>query len=226
MTPRYLAGDDGVLATTVGEHLTGEGWTMWPTAHATLLYLSPDGLKSAEWVKAGYPIELGGLPVAWNVTTRRRPNSALTEWAASFTEGVPPEVLIEFLTALDDPHRRDDYADSEAVLGALTRHGWLRDADYPDAASPPGLTATVSLEPEPPLIRDSDPRKPQRCWQAWADPSFDTPYLWCASFTAGTPHGLVAVFATSLTTPEPVPRHVLPSVAESHLRIVGRTVEG
>jgi hypothetical protein len=36
------------------------GWRMWPTSRHTLLYVSPDELRGAEWILAGYPFELDG----------------------------------------------------------------------------------------------------------------------------------------------------------------------
>ncbi|CAM5256445.1 hypothetical protein SALBM311S_03553 [Streptomyces alboniger] len=87
VTPRHLAGDDGVLAERIGDTLTELGWRMWPTSRNTLLYVSPDGLRGAEWVLAAYPFELGGLPVAWQLSARPYPASVLTEWNAYFTGG-------------------------------------------------------------------------------------------------------------------------------------------
>jgi hypothetical protein len=43
---------------------------MWPTSRHTLLYVSPDNLRGAEWILAAYPFELGGLPVAWQLSAR------------------------------------------------------------------------------------------------------------------------------------------------------------
>ncbi|MER6460473.1 DUF317 domain-containing protein [Streptomyces sp. NPDC001228] len=50
-----------------------------------------------------------------------------------------------------------------------------------------------------PLIEDADPCPDLVSWQAWADPVSGTPYLWCASFSASVPHGLVALFAPAPT---------------------------
>ncbi|MFI9580483.1 DUF317 domain-containing protein [Streptomyces sp. NPDC052236] len=97
VTPRHLAGDDGALADRIGDTLTGMAWRMWPTARNTLLYVSPDELRGAEWILAAYPFELGGLPVAWQISARPLPSSAMTEWNAYFTTGVPPEALADFL---------------------------------------------------------------------------------------------------------------------------------
>ncbi len=64
VTPRHLAGDDGELPERIDETLVGRGWRMWPTSRHPLLYVSPDELCGAEWILAGCPFELGGLPVA------------------------------------------------------------------------------------------------------------------------------------------------------------------
>ncbi|MFD4632269.1 hypothetical protein ACFVYR_13945 [Streptomyces sp. NPDC058284] len=68
VTPRHLAGDDGDLAERMGDVLAGLGWRMWPTSRNTLLYVSPDELRGAEWILAASPFELGGLPVAWQLS--------------------------------------------------------------------------------------------------------------------------------------------------------------
>lgn len=101
VTPRHLAGDDGALAELIGDTLTGLGWRMWPTSRHTLLYVSPDGLRGAEWILAAYPFELGGLPVAWQLSARPHAASAMTEWNAYFTAGVPYEALADLIVALD-----------------------------------------------------------------------------------------------------------------------------
>ncbi|MFZ3562769.1 DUF317 domain-containing protein [Streptomyces sp. BH097] len=183
--------------------------------------MSPDGLRGAEWILAGYPFELGGLPVAWQLSARPHPASALTEWTAYFTAGLPHEALTDFLLALDTPDA--GLEDTESVLTALTARGWLRDRDRPQAAATdPGLSTSVSLEMLPPLIHDADPRDDLLGWQAWAEPVLGAPYLWCASFSASAPHELVAAFASSLAAPGPVPRRVLPDGAEERLTVVRR----
>lgn len=89
-TPRHLAGDDEALADQVGVALLSAGRRMWPTARDTLLYPGPNGLCGAEWTRAACSFELGDLPVAWQVSARPHPDSALVEWNAYFTAGVPP----------------------------------------------------------------------------------------------------------------------------------------
>jgi hypothetical protein len=84
----------------------------------------------------------------------------------------------------------------------------------------PGFSVGVSLELQPALIQAADPRPDQVGWQAWAEPVFGAPYLWCASFSASVPHELVAVFASSLASPVPVPRRTLPASAEGRLTVV------
>ncbi|QFQ98511.1 DUF317 domain-containing protein [Streptomyces phaeolivaceus] len=225
VTPRHLAGDDDALAERIGDTLASLGWRMWPTARHTLLYVSPDGLRGAEWILAAYPFELGGLPVAWQLSARRHAASALAEWNAYFTTGFPYEALADFLAALDAREAPDvGFADPETVLAGLTARGWIRDVDRPrTTATDPGFASCVSLEMLPPLIQDADPRPDLVGWQAWAEPALGAPYLWCASFSASVPHDLVAAFALSLASPLPVPRRALPKSAEGRLTIVRRS---
>ncbi len=222
VTPRHLAGDDGALAERIGDALTDFGWRMWPTSHDTLLYVSTDGLCWAEWILASYPFELGGLPVAWQVSARSGTDSAMAEWNAYFTADVPHEVLADFLLALDARTAPDaEFDGPDVVLEELCSRGWLRDADRPrTTAFDPGFSAGVSLELTPPLVRDADPYPVQVGWQAWAQPGLDEPYLWCASFSASVPNDLVAVFASSLASPTPVPRRTLPACTEDRISII------
>jgi hypothetical protein len=188
VTPRHLAGDDGALADQVSATLTGAGWRNWPTSRNTLLFVSPDGLRGAEWILAADPFQLGGLPVAWQISARAHPASAMTEWNAYFTTGVPHEALADFLLALDA--RREPavgFDEPETVLVALTAQGWMRDIDHPDTtAADSASTSSLSLAPLPPLIHDADPRPELVGWQAWAEPILGAPYLWCATFSAST----------------------------------------
>ncbi|MET9812350.1 DUF317 domain-containing protein [Streptomyces sp. NPDC006355] len=224
VTPRHLAGDDGALAERIGDLLTGMGWRLWPTARQSLLYVSPDELRGAEWILASYPFELGGLPVAWQLSVRPHSASALTEWNAYFTTGVPHEALADLLIALDTRDVPDmGFGEPDAVLAALVAQGWMRDVDRPTTtATDPGFTSSVSLEELPPLIQDADPRPDLMGWQAWAEPVLGAPYLWCASFSASVPHDLVAVFAASLASPVPVPRRTLPEGGQERLTVVRR----
>ncbi|WP_371749024.1 DUF317 domain-containing protein [Streptomyces sp. NBC_00280] len=225
VTPRHLAGDDDALAERIGDTLVGLGWRMWPTVRHTLLYLSPDGLCGAEWTLAAYPFELGGLPVAWQLSVRRYGTSVMAEWNAYFTTGVPFEALADLLIAVDAGEAPDaSIAESETVLTALSARGWIRDVDRPrTTATDPGFSSCVSLELLPPLIEDADPRPDLVGWQAWAEPVLGAPYLWCASFSASVPHGLVAAFASSLASPVPVPRRTLPKSAAGRLTVVRRS---
>ncbi|GGX24356.1 DUF317 domain-containing protein [Streptomyces noursei] len=225
VTPRHLAGDDDALAEWIGDTLTGLGWRMWPTSRNTLVYVSPDELRGAEWILASYPFELGGLPVAWQLSARPHTDSAMTEWNAYFTAGVPHEALADLLLALDTREAPDTgFASAESVLTALSARGWLRDMDRPrTTATDPGFSGHVSLEMLPPLIHDADPRDDLLGWQAWAEPVLGAPYLWCASFSASVPHDLVAAFASSLASPVPVPRRTLPKIAQERLTVVRRS---
>ncbi|MCH0557741.1 DUF317 domain-containing protein [Streptomyces sp. MUM 16J] len=224
VTPRHLAGDDGALAERIGDTLAGPGWRMWPTSRHTLLYVSPDGLRGAEWILAAYPFELGGLPVAWQLSARPHATSVVPAWNAYFTAGVPYEALADLLVAIDT--LEEPGVGSEApgtVLNALSARGWIRDVDRPrTTATDPGFSCCVSLEMLPPLIEDAEPRPDLVGWQAWADPVPGAPYLWCASFSASVPHDMVAAFASSLASPVPVPRHTVPECAEGRLTVVRR----
>ncbi|WP_217553130.1 DUF317 domain-containing protein [Streptomyces sp. GbtcB6] len=225
VTPRHLAGDDGVLAERIDDTLTDLGWRMWPTSRHTLLYVSPDGLRGAEWILAAYPFELGGLPVAWQLSARGHAASAVPEWNVYFTTGVPYEALADLLVAIDAREVPDVGVEGpETVLDALSARGWIRDVDHPrTAATDPGFSCHVSLEMLPPLIDDADPRPDMVGWQAWADPVVSAPYLWCASFSASVPHELVAAFASSLASPVPVPRRIVPENAEGRITVVRRS---
>ncbi|QOV36661.1 DUF317 domain-containing protein [Streptomyces ferrugineus] len=225
VTPRHLAGDDDALAERIGDILASLGWRMWPTSRHTLLYVSADGLRGAEWILAAYPFELGGLPVAWQLSARSRATSVMAEWNAYFTAGVPYEGLADLLVAIDAREAPDaDLERPETVLSALISRGWIRDVDRPrTTAIDPGFTSCVSLEMLPPLIEDADPRPDLVGWQAWAEPALGSPYLWCASFSASVPHGLVAAFASSLASPVPVLRRTVPKNAEGRLTVVRRS---
>ncbi|AJC55024.1 DUF317 domain-containing protein [Streptomyces sp. 769] len=224
VTPRHLAGDDDALAERIGDTLTALGWRMWPTSRDTLLYVSPDELCGVEWILASNPFELGGLYVALQISARPDASSVAAEWNAYFTTGVPHEALADFLVALDASAVPDaGFEGPEVVLTALSAQGWIRDVDRPrTTAMDPGFSAHVSLEMLPPLISDADLREDLMGWQAWAEPTFGAPYLWCANFSASVPHELVAVFAASLASPVPVARHRLPQSAEGRLTIVRR----
>ncbi|MFH9755712.1 DUF317 domain-containing protein [Streptomyces griseus] len=222
VTPRHLAGDDGALAEQIGDTLVGLGWRMWPTSRNTLLYVSPDGLCGAEWILASYPFSLGGLPVAWQLSTRPHGASAMTEWNAYFTAGVPYEALADLLVVIDAREASDGVGEGpETVLNALAARGWYRDVDRPGTtAMAPGFSCSMSLEVLPPLIEDADPRPDLVGWQAWAEPSLAEPYLWCASFSASVPHDLVASFAASLASQVPVARRTLPESAVDRLSVI------
>ncbi|MFE0101316.1 DUF317 domain-containing protein [Streptomyces sp. NPDC059002] len=225
VTPRHLAGDDGALAERTGKTLADLGWRMWPTARNTLLYVSPDELCGAEWILAAYPFELGGLPVAWQLSARPGSASAMTEWNAYFTAGVPFEALADLLVALSTrPAPNVSPEGHEKVLDSVIAQGWIRDVDRPrSTATDPAFSCSISLEVLPPLVQDADPRPDLMGWQAWAEPVLGAPYLWCASFSASVPHDLVAAFASSLASPVPVPRRTLPESAEGRLRVVRRS---
>ncbi|RYJ31000.1 hypothetical protein CU044_0643 [Streptomyces sp. L-9-10] len=194
---------------------------------STVLHISPDALRWAQWMLPDEPFHLGGLPIAWQVSARSDASSPLADWSAYFTPDVPGEVLADFLLALDECGRPAALpAGPEAVLDAATAHGWLRDADEPHAAAMhPTFTARLSLGEVPPLIQDADPRaltaeaeeSGATGWQAWAESAMGAPYLWAASFSTSVPHGLVAAFASSLSSTAPVLRRLLPESTRDQL---------
>lgn len=194
---------------------------------STVLHISPDTLRWAQWVLADEPFLLGGLPIAWQVSARTDTSTPLAQWSAYLTPDVPGEAVADFLVAVD---ARDQPAvplgDPELVLDAVATQGWLRDIDRPrTGATDPMFTTCLSLDEVPPLIQDGDPRALTLAadetgpagWQAWAEPSLSAPYLWAASFSAGVPHDLVAAFAASLSSTAPVLRRVVPESTKDRL---------
>ncbi|MFD7320632.1 DUF317 domain-containing protein [Streptomyces sp. NPDC059875] len=241
--PRHLAGDDGRLYDAVADTLAGLGWTSLTIVRgrqepdeapedrqvlrSTVLHISPDTLRWAQWVLADEPFRLGELPIAWQVSARAETADSLATWSAYFTSDVPGEVLVDFLVALD---ARDQpavpLAGPELVLDAVTAHGWVCDIDRPDAgAIDPTFTSHLSLGEVPPLIQDGDPRglmaeadeAGMAGWQAWAEPVLGAQFLWAASFCASVPHDLVAAFAASLSSTAPVLRRILPESTQDRL---------
>ncbi|WP_030898551.1 DUF317 domain-containing protein [Streptomyces sp. NRRL F-5126] len=241
--PRHLAGDDGRLYDTVADALAGLGWTSLmivrgrqerdeapedrQVLRSTVLHVSPDALRWAQWVLPDEPFHLGNQPIAWQVSARSDLSSPLARWSAYFTRDVPGEVLADFLTALDV---REEpvlpFGGHEPVLDAVTANGWLRDADGPGAAAvDPTFASHIRLGEMPPLIQDADPLAlvveaddaVLAGWQAWAEPTRGAGYLWAASFGAGVPPDLVAAFADSLSSSAPVLRRVLPESTRDRL---------
>lgn len=194
---------------------------------STVLHISPDALRWAQWVLSDEPFHLGDLPIAWQVSARSDTTSSLADWSAYFTPGVPGEAITDFLMALDECSQPTALsAGPEVVLEAATGHGWLRDADQPHAAAMhPTFTARLSLSQVPPLIQNGDPstltavaeEQGAMGWQAWSETATGAPYLWAASFSASVPHRLVAAFASSLSSTAPVLRRVLPESTRDQL---------
>jgi hypothetical protein len=194
-----------LLAEQVSATLAGLGWTSLTIVRgrqepgqaeedrqvlrSTVLHISPSAPAWAQWTLADEPFHLGELPVAWQVSARTHTASAVAEWNAYFTTGVPHEVLADFLLALDArPEPGFGFDGPEAVLDALTGQGWDRDIDHPDtAAKDAGFVSGFTLCLLPPLIQDADPQAEPVGWQAWAEPTFGSPYLWCAAFSASAP---------------------------------------
>ncbi|WP_045563622.1 DUF317 domain-containing protein [Streptomyces sp. FxanaA7] len=241
--PRHLAGDDGRLYDTVADTLAGLNWTSLviirgrqepdeapedrQVLRSTVLHISPDTLRWAQWVLPDEPFHLGDLPIAWQVCAREQATTPLAQWSAYFTPGVPGEALADFLVAVNArDHPTAALTGPELVLDAVTAHGWIRDIDHPESgATDPTLTSHLSLGEVPPLIQDGDPRaltveedaaRPLG-WQAWAEPALAASCLWAVSFGASVPHDLVAAFAASLSSTAPVLRRVLPESTRDRL---------
>ncbi|MBB6421894.1 hypothetical protein HDC93_007528, partial [Streptomyces sp. AK010] len=84
--PRHLAGDDGRLYDDVADALAGLGWTSLTIVRgrhepdeapedrqvlrSTVLHISPDALRWAQWSLADEPFHLGELPIAWQISAR------------------------------------------------------------------------------------------------------------------------------------------------------------
>ncbi|MGV9963659.1 DUF317 domain-containing protein [Streptomyces olivaceus] len=243
--PRHLAGDDGRLYDAVADTLAGLGWTSLTIVRgrrepdeaeedrqvlrSTVLHISPDALRWAQWTLADEPFHLGESPIAWQVSARAEAGSPLAGWSAYFTREVPGEAVADFLVALD---ARDQPAATLSgpglVLDAVAAHGWLRDIDQPQAAAAdPTFTTHIGLGTVPPLIQDGDPNvlvtdfgaddAEGAGWQAWAEPALGAPCLWAVSFSASVPHDLVAAFAGALSSTAPVLRRVLPEATRERL---------
>ncbi|MER6500188.1 DUF317 domain-containing protein [Streptomyces sp. NPDC001455] len=241
--PRHLAGDDGRLYDVVADTLAGLGWTSLTIVRgrhqpdeapedrqvlrSTVLHISPDSLRWAQWLLADEPFHLGDLPIAWQVSARADTSSPLAQWSAYATPGVPGEALADFLVALDACDQPvAPVVSPSLVLDAVAAHGWLRDIDqFETGAMDPTFTSHFSLGQVPPLIQDADPRSLTTeaddvgpvGWQAWAEPALGAPYLWAVSFGASVPHDLVAAFAASLSSTAPVLRRVLPEATQERL---------
>ncbi|WP_338676777.1 DUF317 domain-containing protein [Streptomyces sp. SCSIO 30461] len=241
--PRHLAGDDGCLYDAVADTLTGLGWSSLAiirgrrepdqaeedrqVLRSTVLHISPDTLRWAQWTLPDEPFHLGDLPIAWQFSARADTRSPLAGWSAYFTFGVPGEAVSDFAHALD-AHDAPTVVRTgpECVIDAVAAHGWYRDADQPNAqAADPTFTACVSLGEVPPLIQDADPRvltlqpddEGPLGWQAWVEPVMGAPCLWAASFSASVPHDIIAAFAHSLSSTAPVLRRVLPDSTRDRL---------
>ncbi|MGW2841055.1 DUF317 domain-containing protein [Streptomyces sp. NPDC001493] len=241
--PRHLAGDDGCLYDVVADTLAGLGWTSLTIVRgrhepdeapedrqvlrSTVLHISPDTLRWAQWSLADEPFTLGELPVAWQVSARAEAVSPLAQWSAYFTRDVPGEAVADFLVALDASDQpAAPLAAAELVLDAVSAHGWFRDIDQRQAAATdPTFTSHISLGEVSHLVQDADPRvlvaeaddTGAAGWQAWSEPVLGARWLWAASFAASVPHDLVAAFAASLSSTAPVLRRERPEATRERL---------
>ncbi|MEV0322541.1 DUF317 domain-containing protein [Streptomyces sp. NPDC050658] len=111
--------------------------------------MSLDELRGAEWVHASSPFELGGRPVAWQLSFRSDADSALTEWNVYFTTGVPPEALIDLLMEIDAREAPDVGFEGPRQSSPHSSHG-------------PGSATSTGPAP-PPLTLGSPPASLWRC---------------------------------------------------------------
>lgn len=154
-------------------------------------------------------------------TSTRSTWSPLAIWPVTTSLSRRPGGLLPLVRRLADVADRPRHSPLREPQQAVRCQVWVRDIDRPHlAALAPGLSAGISLEEVPPLVRDADPRPGRFGWQASAEPSVGDPYLWCAAFSGSTPHDLVAIFAAALASPHPVPRSCLPAGVEGQLTVV------
>ena len=227
----------------MASHLSAAGWTsltlvrgrrepadpgdpdaVQQVVRSTVLHVAPDGLRWAQWVLADEPILIGDLPVAWTVSARASA-AGLAAWTAYFTTGVPPEAVVDFLLALEArPDPAHGYAGPHVVFETLAGRGWVSDIDDPAAVCDPQLAAGMALTALPEDLQDGDPlcldlTAASTGWLAWCEPRIGRGFLWAVAFSASTPHDLVAAFAASLASPDPVLRHSLPVDSEGQLSL-------
>ncbi|MFF1381150.1 DUF317 domain-containing protein [Streptomyces sp. NPDC058308] len=130
--------------------------------------MSRDELRGAEWILASYPFELGGSPVARQLSACPHAGSAMTERNACFTGGVPHEVLADLLVAIDAREAPDvGFEGPKRALTALRAQGRLRGADWPGTtATDPASAAPCSGSSPSGLIVGSE--RPKPCpWSPW-----------------------------------------------------------
>ncbi|MGW7277068.1 hypothetical protein ACWGIV_01910 [Streptomyces sp. NPDC054844] len=81
-------------------------------------------MHGAEWILAVCPFELGGPPVAWQLSACGHAASAMPEWNAYFTTGVSYEALADLLVVIDAREAPDvGFEGPEMVLDALSARG-------------------------------------------------------------------------------------------------------
>lgn len=189
----------------------------------TLLRSCPDGLCGvAEWTRTACPFERGDLPAARQISVRTRPDSAVPEWNAYFTAGAPHGALIDFLLAADArAEPRFCFVGPEAVVAVVCAQGRVRDIDrLHTAALTPGLSAGVSLEEVPPLVRGADPRprKGSAGRRGGARRGGFVPVV--RQLQQQRPAWPGVIFASSLASPHRVQRSCLPAGVEGRLTVV------
>ncbi|MFF4735826.1 DUF317 domain-containing protein [Streptomyces sp. NPDC001262] len=220
VSPRYLAGNDGLLGDRVTNALVDIGWSCWTTRTQTRHLLNPDQLRGAEWLPAHPNVLFDGDPVVWEFFARTEA-AAPPLWNAYFTARVPHELVTAFATALATaPDVTSGIEPGRTPFQPLADAHWSTDpTDAGNTYYAPKLQAWVTYGAVSEAIEDGNPIPGLPGYLAWAQTDDHLPHQWCASFSPSTPHELVAAFTKALADPTPVLRSVLPQDLGGHLVI-------
>ncbi|MEU2868674.1 DUF317 domain-containing protein [Streptomyces olivoreticuli] len=220
VSPRYLAGDDGLLGDRVTDALVVAGWNCWTTRTQTRHLLDPDQLRGAEWLPGHPNVLFDGDPVLWEFFARTAP-TAPPLWTAYFTAHVPHELVTAFAAALATaPDVTSGIEPGRTPLQPLADAHWSTDpTDAGNTYYAPKLQAWVTCGALSDAIEDGNPIPGLPGYLAWAQIDDHVPHEWCAAFSPSTPQELVAAFTTALADPTPVLRSVLPQGPGGHLTI-------
>ncbi|MFI9202202.1 DUF317 domain-containing protein [Streptomyces sp. NPDC053048] len=220
VSPRYLAGDDGLLGDSVTDALVAAGWSCWTTRSQTRHLFDTDQLRGAEWLPGHSNVLFDGDPVLWEFFARTDP-TAPPQWTAYFTARVPHELVTAFATALATaPDVTRGIEPGRTPLQPLADAHWATDpTDAGNTYYAPKLQAWVTYGALSEAIEDGNPLPGLPGYLAWAQTDDHLPHHWCAAFSPSTPQDLVTAFTTVLADPAPVQRSALPQDAAGHLTI-------
>lgn len=218
VSPRYLAGDDGLLAERVTGALTGAGWSHCTTRHSTPRLHNDDQLRGADWLQGAPELFLDDAVVVWTFFARRHVEG-LPVWTAHFTLHTPHEPVVAFATALAAaPDVVRGVESGRSALEPLAEAGWAPDpTDRGNTFWAPRLQACVSHRELPPEIHDGNPLPGLPGYLAYAEVADLAPRQWVAAFSPSTPPDLVHAFTECLADARPVERTTVPADAEDYL---------